>query len=173
MRQRPLLAQTAFWVRLAKVCGGGGPETWGTRDVPDRWETQTQKGGSPKGWGPEGWEPQNFALFFTLPLQVSFFLPSSSRGFVAWVRGRGPPKLRIWASLWSFCGSPGGLHAAGGTQCLSGTTHSRHHSHHHHQECPSWSGMHRDPFQTCSETQLATLSVSSTFVKGCVAGTLE
>ena len=42
-----------------------------------------------------------FALFFSL----SGFL---SRGIVATGRGYGIPKLWVWASLGSFCVSPGG-----------------------------------------------------------------
>ena len=43
----------------------------------------------------------------------SFFsLRGSSRGIVVAVQGHGPPKVRVWASLESFCASPGGLQAA-------------------------------------------------------------
>ena len=43
-------------------------------------------------------ESPTFRFFFPLPPHVrSFFSPSlSSRGIVAAVQGRGPPKLRVW-----------------------------------------------------------------------------
>ena len=47
------------------------------------------------------WTAQNFALFFSLPPEISFFLLSlgegggSSRGIVAAVQGHGPPKMRV------------------------------------------------------------------------------
>ena len=66
----PLLAQTAFWVRLAKVCGRGGPETWGTRGV--RNQGPAWWGPNPEWWGPEGLGARRvgspkFRAFCTLP----------------------------------------------------------------------------------------------------------
>ena len=56
-----------------------------------------------KKWRPEGWVPQN-SLFFPSPTAkfVLSSLSGSSRGIVAAVRGRGPRKVRVWASLGSF-----------------------------------------------------------------------
>ena len=48
-------------------------------------------------------------VFFSLPRQFSFFLLSlgSSCGILAAVQGCGPPKERVWASLWSIFCEPG------------------------------------------------------------------
>ena len=76
--------------------GGGGPEGVGG---PKGWGPEPRKSGSPKVWWPggvgvegveartqkklvarrvgaEGWGAQNFALFFSLPPEISFFLLS-------------------------------------------------------------------------------------------------
>ena len=52
-----------FFFGLAKY--GHGPKGWGPEGV-----------GAWRGWGPEGWGAQNFALFFSLPPEISFFLLS-------------------------------------------------------------------------------------------------
>ena len=49
-----------------------GPRRVGPRSGPRR-------GGEPEGWEPEGWGAQNFALFFPLPPQNSFFSSLSWR----------------------------------------------------------------------------------------------
>ena len=56
------------------------------------------KSGRPKG------VPQNFPL----PPQISYRSGGSLCGVVAAVQGHGPPKVRAWASLESFCASLGG-----------------------------------------------------------------
>ena len=45
-----------------------------------------------------------FGSFSLFPPHISFFLLSweSPRGIAAAVRGRGPPKVRVWASLGPF-----------------------------------------------------------------------
>ena len=55
-----------------------------------------RKNGGPKGGDPEGWGAKNFALFCS-SLAAMFVLSSlsgSSRGTVAAIKGRGPPKMR-------------------------------------------------------------------------------
>ena len=45
-------------------------------------------------------------FIFPLPPQSRSFLSlESSRGVVAAVQGHGPPKMHVWGSLESFCGS--------------------------------------------------------------------
>ena len=68
---------------------------------------------SPKGGDPE-WEAQNFAFFIPLVPQISSYL--LFLGVLWWNccrELRGPPKVRVRASLGSFCASQGGLQAAG------------------------------------------------------------
>ena len=48
---------------------GWGFAGWGAQPR----KSGAQKGGAQKGWSPEGWEAQNFALFFPVPPQNSFF----------------------------------------------------------------------------------------------------
>ena len=57
-----------------------------------------------------GWEARKFALFSPLLSQTSVLLFGglSSRGFVAAVQGRGPPKVRNSVSLGSFSAILGG-----------------------------------------------------------------
>ena len=63
-----------------------GAEGWGP-------EGEGEEGLGPEGWGSEGWGAQNFAFFFPLPPQFSFFLLSLGGPFVEfwWVfEAQGP-----------------------------------------------------------------------------------
>ena len=102
-----------IWTRPVRPCAnggrasggggkGGGFDGWGLRWV---WARRVGAGGV---GGPEGWEAQKFALFRHKFRSFSLSLLGSSRGIVAAVQCHGPPKLCVWASLGSFCASPGG-----------------------------------------------------------------
>ena len=60
------------------------------------------------GERPKGGEPE-ISLFFPLPPHFSFFLPSLGVFSLNCGHGqrRSPPIVRVWASLGSFCVSPG------------------------------------------------------------------
>ena len=74
-----------------------GWKKWG----PEGWRPKPGKRG-PEGWAkggarrvePEGWGAQNFAFFFPLPPQFSFFSPSLGGPIVA---GDGPAMLHMKA----------------------------------------------------------------------------
>ena len=59
-------------------------------------EAKPRKNGGPKGGDPEEWVAKNFALFCPslASMLVLSSLSGSSRGIVAAIKGRGPPKMR-------------------------------------------------------------------------------
>ena len=101
---------------------GWGPEGWeGAKGgCFEGWETEPRKSWGPKGgwwwwWGgggggrvvvPKFWGSLSL---FRRKFRSFLFLWESPRGIVTAVRGRGPPEVRVWASLLSFFASPGGL----------------------------------------------------------------
>ena len=96
--------------RVARRVGGLEPRKVGARRVG---------GPKPRKWRPKGWEPKGggakFRVFFTSPAPFSLFFSSlwgSLRGILTAVQSRSPAKERVWASLGSFCKSPGCLQAA-------------------------------------------------------------
>ena len=82
---------------------------------PEKVKTQTVEGPEGgKGWrrvgpkprkrgGLEGWEAQRVGAWRENLYHLSVFF---FRGIVAVVQGHGPPKVRVSASLGSFCASP-------------------------------------------------------------------
>ena len=84
----------------------GSPKGWSPEGGAQN--GRAQKGGGPDGWRPEGWGAQNFALFFPLPPQFSFFLLSLE--VFSWNFGG----VLVGRDLKSACLNPGGLQAAGG-----------------------------------------------------------
>ena len=96
------------------------------KGCPNSGRPRTQKSGGPKGGGPqtqkmapervgaEGWW-RKISRFFPLSRTIFAFFSSlwgSPRGVLTAVQGRSPAKERVWASLGSFCASPGCLQAA-------------------------------------------------------------
>ena len=104
--------RTDACARRVGASKGGGPQGGALRVArrgPNQEKVGARRVGGGPEVGPEGWGGQRFALFFFFPPQISFFhlslggLPS---GIVAAVRGCGPPKVRVWASLGSFVRAP-------------------------------------------------------------------
>ena len=76
---------------------GGGPKGGGPKGGGP-------KGGGPKGGGPEGWGAQNFALFFPVSPQNSFFLPSL--GVFSWCLKRRDAQMCTCGVLSLSCEAP-------------------------------------------------------------------
>ena len=85
---------------------GGGAKGGGVKGGGQK--VRSPKGGGLKGGGPQGGEPNisRFLSFFSCKYRSFVSLWGSPRELVAAVRGRGPPKVRVWAALGSFCETP-------------------------------------------------------------------
>ena len=122
----PLLSQTAFGPifplpRMAQKSERFWPGPPFGPDLSELWGAQRLGSPTPDYVGaPNGGEPRRvvgskFHAFCSLsrPKLASFLLSLVSRGLVVLVQGHGPLKLCVWASLGSFCVSPGGLQTSG------------------------------------------------------------
>ena len=79
----------SFWWVLVRGKWSSGPRKGRASEGkgPQGREGPRRRGPEPIGWGPKGgapkgWRPKNFALFFPLPPQFSFFFPSLGGPFV-------------------------------------------------------------------------------------------
>ena len=93
----------------------------------------------PEGVGAEGWGAQNFALFFPLPPEISFF-SSLSGGFLVefWCLKRQDAQMCAFGVLWLSCEAPAAQRKGGPAEGGSGrgpkilntpTTHTSHTTH--------------------------------------------
>ena len=68
-----------------------------------------RRGGGPEGWGPGGVGAQIFALFFSLPPEISFFLLSLGVCFLVefwWCLKRQDAQRCAFGVLWLSCETP-------------------------------------------------------------------